>query len=223
MREVVLILLAMVATWVALGVIGFSLLRWRLGRANRVSPALRSPAPLLWLWSLSRAARMHRRLRTAVALIHLAPSRKVHASPSLSVDELRRDLEHQAVELDGHLVVAMHHPRSHRRGLLAALERQVAEVERLAIRLSSMTRQDGTPASGWEAMPSTAPEVLERISVQLDLLDTAQAELVEIERASGLVDVDSLLADTQSPVAVTPPPPPAPLSFTERRTGRATH
>jgi hypothetical protein len=221
MREIVIVLLTMAVTWVALAGIAFVVLRWRLSKANRVSPALRSPAPVHWLWSLSRAARMHRRLRTAVGLIHLAPSRKVHVSPSLSVDELRRDLEHQAVELDQHLVVAMHHPRSHRRGLLAALERQVAEVERLAIRLSAMTRPEGTPSTGWEAAPNTPPEVLERISMQLDLLDVAQAELVEIERASGLVDVDELLADTRSPVAVTPPAPPAPLSLDERRTGRA--
>src|SRR5579862_1521270 len=122
MREIVVVLLTMAVTWIALAALGFVVLRWRLNRANRVSPALRSPAPVHWLWSLSRAARMHRRLRTAVGLIHLAPSRKIHGSPSLSVDELRRDLEHQAVELDQHLVVAMHHPRTHRRGLLAALE-----------------------------------------------------------------------------------------------------
>ncbi len=86
-----------------------------------------------------------------------------------------------------------------------------------------MTRPEGTPATGWDSSASAPPEVLERISGQLDLLDAAQSELVEIERASGLVDIDQLLADTQSSVAVTPPPPVAPLSLHERRTGRAPH
>ena len=209
MREVLIALLAFTLTWVALAALGFVVLRWRLSRANRVSPAVKSPARLLWLWAPSRAARLHRRLRAAVAMIHLAPSRRDRSTPSLSVDELRRELEHQCVELDQHLVVAASHPRTHRRGLLGALEAQVSEVEQLAMRLSAMSRPAGTPSSGWQA-PATPPEVLERMSQQLDLLDAAQAELVEIERASGLVDLDALMVETREPVAITPPPPPAP-------------
>lgn len=207
MREFAIALLAFTLTWVALGLVGFMVLRWRLSRANRVSPAVRSPARMAWLWAPSRAARLHRRLRTAVAMIHLSPSRRDRSAPSLSVEELRRELEYQAVELDQHLVVAASHPRSHRRGLLTSLDAQVAEVERLAVRLSAMARPGGTPSTGWD-VPATPPEVLQRLSDQLDLLDAAQAELVEIERASGLVDVDALMAETRSPVAITPPPPP---------------
>jgi len=199
-REALLVVFTLMVTWLVLFGLGVAILRWRLARNNRVSPAVRSAAPLRWLWWPTLAARLHRRLRAAVALIHLAPSRKVHDPASLSVDELRRDLEHQAVEIDGHLVVAWHHPRSHRRGLLANLARQVDEVEHLA--------------------PPSPPEVLERIAGQLDLLDEAKAELAEIERASGLVDVDQLLADTRT-AAASAPPPSEPLSLAERRTGRA--
>ncbi len=222
MKELLLVVMALFVTWLALAGVGLALVRWRMARANRVSPAVRSAAPLRWLWSMSRAARLHRRLRTAVALIHLSPSRRAERGErgvSLSVDELRRDLEYQAVQLDQHLVVASRHPRSHRRGLLANLEGQVVEVEQLSVRLSSMSRPEGTPASGWQATP-TPPEAFERISAQLDLLDAAQDELVAIERASGLVDLDELLADTQTPIAVTPPPPPQPLPLAYRRTGR---
>jgi hypothetical protein len=219
MREILLALFAFMLTWVALAAIGMVVVRWRLGRANRVSPAVKSPAPLHWLWAPMRAARLHRRLRAAVAMIHLSPSPRTREAPSLSVDELRRELEYQAIELDQHLVIAVRHPRSHRRGLLASLDVQVVEVERLAVRLSNMSRPTGTPSSGW-AGPVTPPEMLERMSQQLDLLDAAQSELAEIERASGLVDIDELLAMTQAPVAVTPPPPPAPLPYETRRTGR---
>jgi hypothetical protein len=219
MKELLLVVVGLLVTWMALAGLGLALIRWRLARSNRVSPAVRSAAPLHWLWSVTKPARLHRRLRAAVALIHLAPSKRPERGVTLSVDALRRDLEYQAVQLDQHLVVASHHPRSHRRGLLANLEGQVDEVERLAMRLSSMTRPDGTPASGWQATP-TPPEAFERISGQLDLLDAAQAELLEIERASGLVDLDELLADTQTPIAESPPPPPQPLPLAYRRTGR---
>jgi hypothetical protein len=217
-RQILFFLMALLFTWIALFGLGMTLVRWRLARSNRVSPAVKSPAPLRWLWSLSRAARLHRRLQAAVAMIHLAPSRRVRESPSLSVDELRRELEHQAVELDQHLVVAAHHPRSHRRGLLRSLDLQVTEIEALAVRLSGMIRPDGSPASGW-ARPEATPEVLERIGTQLDLLDAAQDELSQIERASGLVDLDALMAETHEPVAVMPPPPATPVPLHTRRTG----
>jgi hypothetical protein len=207
MREIVLAVFAFLLTWTALAVLGVVVLRWRMSRANRVSPAVKSPAPLRWLWAPVRAARLHRRLRAAVVMIHLSPSPRTRQAPSLSVDELRRELEYQAVELDQHLVIAVRHPRSYRRGLLTSLDAQVVEVERLAVRLSNMSRPAGTPSSGWSG-PATPPEVLERMSHQLDLLDAAQAELAQIERASGLVDVDQLLAATQAPVAVPAPIPP---------------
>ena len=115
MRELLLVLLALFVTWVALFGLGLGLERWRQSRANRVSPAVKSPAPIRWLGSWSRPARLHRRLRAAVVLIHLSPSPRTREAPSLSVDALRRDLEYQAVELDQHLVVAARHPRTYRR------------------------------------------------------------------------------------------------------------
>jgi hypothetical protein len=202
-RDVVIWTSAFLITCAVLALLAFMVLRWRLHRSNRVSPAMKSPAPILWLWSPSQPARLHRRLRAATHEIHLAPAHK-RAGPSLSVDELRRELEYQAVELDHHVVAAAHHPRSYRRSLLRQLDGQVTEVERLSVRLSRLTRPAGTPASGWDAQ---SPEVLERISRQLDLLDQAQDELTEIERAAGLVDVDRLLAPTQRSVAAPLPPP----------------
>jgi hypothetical protein len=215
MRDVLLWGLAFLATWIVLLVVVATLLRWRLQRRNRVSPAVKSPAPLTWLWAPSSPARLHRRLQGAVADIHLAPSRRSpHGGPA-SVDDMRRELEYQAVELDHHLVIAARHPRRQRRSLVRTLEEQVGEVEALSLRLSHLSeRPDGTPASGWD-VTRQPPEVLSELSRQLDLLDAAQAELTEIERAAGLVDVDAVLAPTIEPVAgqlispTDPPPPPA--------------
>ncbi len=206
MRQLLVWAVAFFVTWVAIVTLAFVVLRWRLRRMNRVSPAMRSPAPIVWLWSPRQPARLHRRLRTATSEIHLAPSRRRREMPSLSVDDLRRELEYQAVELDHHLVAAARHPKAQRRSLLRQLQGQVSEVERLSIRLSRMSRANGSPSSGWD-LASEPPEVLAHISQQLDLLDQAQAELTEIERAVGLVDVDRLLAPTKQPLAAPQPIP----------------
>lgn len=193
MRDVLLWLLAFVATWVVLLVVIVTLLRWRFERRNRVSPAVRSPAPVTWLWSPRATARLHRRLQGAVADIHLAPSRRSpHGGPA-SVDELRRELEYQAVELDHHLVIVARHPRRRRRSLMRSLDGQVAEIEALSVRLSRLSaRPEGTPASGWE-VTRQPPEVLSEIARQLDVLDAAQEELTAIERAAGLVGDDDVI------------------------------
>ncbi len=212
MREVVLWLLAFLATWIVLLVVVATILRWRLHRRNRVSPAVRSPAPVTWLWAPTAPARLHRRLQGAVAEIHLAPSHTGQAIGAASVDDLRRELEYQAVELDHHLVIAARHPRGQRRSLVRSLGEQVEEVEQLSVRLSRLSaRPEGTPSSGWEATRQP-PEVLAAIARQLDLLDEAQAELTAIERAAGLVDVDAVLPTTSevttarfSPPAELPP------------------
>lgn len=219
MRDVLLWVLAFAATWVVLLVVVATLLRWRFDRRNRVSPAVKSPAPITWMWSPRTTARLHRRLQGAVADIHLAPSRRSpHGGPA-SVDELRRELEYQAVELDRHLVIVARHPRRQRRSLLRALGRQVAEIEVLSVRLSRLSaRPEGTPASGWE-VSRQPPEVLSEIARQLDLIDAAQGELTAIERAAGLleavdvievheVDLSDDIDDTTGSGPTTDPPPP---------------
>jgi len=220
MRDILLFLAAFVATWVVLLTVAVIVLRWRLQRRNRVSPAMKSPAPVSWLWLPSRPARMHRRLQGAVVEIHLSPARRSKPTPS-SVDELRRDLEYQAVELDHHLVVAARHPRRRRRELLSTLDQQVSEVESLSVRLSRMSRPPGSVASGWD-LASQPPEVLARMAHQLDLLEQASEELAEVERAAGLVDVDALLAPLEQkarPSSSAPPillPPPSATTSPDR-------
>ena len=172
-----------------------------------------APAPLRWLWSPAKAARLHRRLRTAVDLIHLAPIRR---GPSAARQPLGRRAAPRA-RVPGRRSSTstwwwpVRHPRSHRRGLLANLEVQVVEVEQLSVRLSSMSRPEGTPASGWQATPAAARGLRAHLRPARPARRGAGRAQAEIERASGLVDLDELMADTQAPIAVTPPPPPQPL------------
>jgi len=215
MRTFLLWSAAFFVTWVAMMVAAVMVLRWRLRKANRVSPAVKTPAPIVWLWSPTSPARLHRRLRSATSEIHLAPSRTGRDAPSLSVDDLRRQLECQAVELDHHLVAAARHPRRQRRALVAQLDTQIVQVERLSIRLSRLSRPSGSPTSGWDDQAGT-PEVLDRISTQLDLLDQAQQELADIERAAGLVDMDEVFSLVQTPVAEQLPAPPPDRAMASR-------
>jgi hypothetical protein len=214
-------LLAFFATWVVLLTLTVLALRWKLQKRNRVSPAVKSPAPIHWLVSPGQTARLHRRLQGAVTDIHLAPTRRTRrAAAASSVDEMRRELEYQAVELDYHLVIAARHTRAQRRPLVASLDAQVTQVEMLSARLSRLSRPAGQFSSGWDAVDQP-PEVLARLSQQLDHLDAANDELTQIERASGL-DVNGFFLPKHPDAAATavaaplpaaprtaPPPPPS--------------
>jgi len=206
MRDVLVFLLAFLATWIVLLTLAVLALRWRLQKRNRVSPAVKSPAPVHWLVSPGHTARLHRRLQSAIVDIHLAPAHRRRSRPvtESSVDEMRRELEYQAVQLDHHLVIAARHPRSQRKHLVRSLDVQVVQVEQLSVRLSHLSRPAGVAQSGWD-LADQPPEVLARLSQQLDLLDAASEELAEIERAVGLVDVDSLLGNIGRPAPVLAP------------------
>lgn len=170
----------------ALGAAGALVLRWRLARANRVSPTVKSHAPLSWLWSPATPARLHRRLRGAVRLTDAGAARNSAEAPSLSVESLRRELEVMAARLDDQLLVAARHPAEARRRLLPGLQTQVEAVESLAIRLSHLNR----PIGGSGAPSSVAPVVgegpLGDLSERVDALEAAHAELAHVDRAHGL-------------------------------------
>jgi hypothetical protein len=211
MGELVIALTVLLVVWVAMLTAAVAYLAWRLQRANRVHPAHRTPAPLPWLWSPTQPARLHRRLRTAVqATAATAPPRRDERGPSTSIDELRVELEHHAVQLDQRVVVAARQPRPYRRDALAELRPQVAQLEALSVRLGRLRRPDGTPASGWD---ETTADALARITGHLDLFDEANRELTEIERSAGLDEIDALdalLARRMPPMPAVRPAPPAP-------------
>ena len=59
------ILLSVVVVMVLVGVL-FGVFSWQLARSNRVVADAPTTAPILWLWSPTQPARLHRRLRSAV-------------------------------------------------------------------------------------------------------------------------------------------------------------
>ena len=185
MAEALVVVFAIVVAWLVLLTVAVGLGLWALGRHNRVSTAHPTAAPLSWLWSPSTPARLHRRLRTAAAWVEPTPTGTAH-------DHLRERLVGQALALDLALVRASGAPRRQRRPIVRRLGGEVAEVERLAVRVHGLTRPGDVAATGWPSADPTVAEHLADLRHHLDLLDAAHAELSDVERHAGLGDPPDL-------------------------------
>ena len=162
---------------------------WRLRRRNRLHPRWPTMAPLSWLVHPGLPARLHRRLRTAVATAHYrAPGRGRHKVPSSSVDELILELLHEAAALDEQIVLAGRAPRSIRNQLLAVTAPQVTKLEaiagRLAVLVSASARPGGAPAAS----------AIRALEERLDAIEISRQEIADLEAA---LFVD-LAADSES-------------------------
>jgi hypothetical protein len=152
------------------------LLLWRLRRRNRLHPSWPTMAPLHWLIHPCAAARLHRRLRGAVATAHYrSPGRGRRRVPHSSVDELVAELLQEAAAVDEQLVLAGRAPAPVRRQILAVAAPQVAQLEalagRLAVLVSASARPGGVPSA-------TAIRTLED---KLDALEVSRQEIADLE------------------------------------------
>ncbi len=158
----------MVATW--------AVVRWRLGRRNRVTPDRPSNAPLSWLWSGSRAARLHRRLQRAVATAWLRPGgqRRRRRQDASELDQLAAAVGAQAAGIDHLLVVAAGARGRARHAALSAAEAQVVQVEQLARRVAVLASQH---------QPGLESRSLAQVRERIEALESARADLARIEAA----------------------------------------
>lgn len=180
MGELLVVLVVLVAMLVLVPLVAVALLARSLDRRNRVSPEAPSPAPLSWLGSPARGARLHRRLRDAVVTLRHLPRPEGEAPPTLSVAQGADDLERHAVSLDGWLVWTRRAPSRVRRRQYDEIERQVREIESLALRLTRLAPAGHRPAPA----PETR-DALGEIADQIDHLEAAHAEVLEAEAADG--------------------------------------
>jgi hypothetical protein len=220
---------------IVLGVL-VAMFSYRLRRSNRVDPDVESLAPLLWLWMPGAAPRLHRRLRVAtIPIVRIdeieAAARPVErtrvtrrpkhgpeqAVPN-SAPQLRTTVRAQAVQLDADIVLAARQPRPVRRQAMRALGAQVREVEQLSLRLVQHHRQTSAPVStpGPHPIAASTPTVLADVAQQLDVLEQAHDEVLQIERANGLADPEVLLrqmtAEPRAPQGAPPPTAAAPAA-----------
>src|SRR5688572_20755962 len=103
------ILLTVVIVTVLAGVL-LGVFSWQLARSNRILPDTPTTAPILWLWSPTQPARLHRRLRGAVRPLPLPAAgrrgRAATAGPAGPHLELMQTVASQAVAVDHELVRA---------------------------------------------------------------------------------------------------------------------
>lgn len=152
-------------------------LTWRrLERANRVSPAVRSNAPLHWRTSYRAAPRMHRHLQRTIAGLRACLAQ---GADDLSLHDLVVEIERHACAVDNQLVVAGRMPQRSRRRLLRELRSEVYEIDAMVERVIRLRR-------AWAgAVPSarTLAPVAERIGA-------LEAALRDVARLDALRDGD---------------------------------
>jgi hypothetical protein len=133
--------------------------RHALHRRNRVVRAVASPAPLVWLTSGRREAKMHRRLRDSGRRLELIP-------PTDDVVDLVARRRVELVELDAYLVTVARRPSRTRRADRPRLVERIVQIEDLVHRVEERSHNE--------------PVSLTELSERLDLLEAADQELDEL-------------------------------------------
>ena len=141
----------------------------RYAESNRVVPGVPTRAPASWAGEHSAEARMHRRLRDAVAALAANPE-----IDRLGLLEARLALEQQALSIDERLVAVAALPERVRVEPLAKLLAAVEAVEEASAQLAST----GPALDGRTALDEAMVRVEERVA----LLTSARAELDAPER-----------------------------------------
>lgn len=179
--DILLVLLAIMALLTLAAVGSIALLHWGLRRRNRVSPSTPTGAPITWLVSPTRPARAHRRLRIAAAAARSIPRQP--DAPTLSRAALSRDLERQAVALDGWVVWTAGAPSRWRRDHYRAIDVQLRQLESLVMRLAAI--EDVAPRAEVDDTARALDEAAERV----DQLEQAHAEVLALERLTTGEDI----------------------------------
>ena len=144
-----------------------------LRKRNRVSPHVRTPAPLSWLWSWRMGARLHRHLARTIAAVRACI---VDSREQLGLMTMVKELEAHACAIDTQLVAVDRSPQPTRYRMLRELYAEVREVDAVAERVIRMGR-------AWSgAEPSVRG--LAGVGERLDALEAAMADLARLDRAT---------------------------------------
>lgn len=184
--------LVVAAVVVVLAVVGALVVvrtaRRRYAAANEVVPGVATRAPAAWAGAHSVEARLHRRLRDAVAAVQAA------GHDDFTVVEARAALEQQALHIDDRLVAVAALPERVRGEPLARVSAAVDAVEEAAAAIAG-----ATPAlDGRSSLDEAVAQVAERVA----LLAEARAELEDGATPSPGLSA----APAPSPAAVEPRP-----------------
>lgn len=194
---VALLGLVVVVVVAALAVAGVIALRNKSSfeRDSRLAPGLSSSAPTAWAGSHDPEARLHRRLRDAIAA--LSANRAFDDDGNLLY--LRVELEHQAVALDEQLVATAALPLHVRR---EPLERVTGAVESLEQAVADLAGSSAGEAA------ARLNVVLDDVRTRTGLVAQARAALDALDHQPGLVAPPVVEAPGPGDASDQAPPPP---------------
>lgn len=180
--------------WLVLFVIACVVTVITLRRSNRVVRSIPTDAPLTWLFSPSRPARLHRQLRN----LGIWTSRAATAGH----DDAWHQIVNEIVATDTRLVVVARANSRVRSTDLDAVAVTVGRLEDLAVRLSKLDEARDWP--GQSTAPSDALEVLEH---RIENLEAAHVDLADLERRFGSATSGPQPQDANTGDRSTVPPP----------------
>ncbi len=149
-------------------------------RANRVTPNVPTQAPNLWRWSVGVGARLHRRLQRIAGLARSA--RAAAGAGGVGISDLAADVERQACALDDQIALGRYLATSQRIRRYFELERSVAELEQLAMRITILA---GQVASGVDERAVPLAERVRHLEEAVAEVQAIEAEALGEARALG--------------------------------------
>lgn len=158
-----------VLVWLVLFAVACVVAVVTLRRANRVVRSVPTEAPITWMWSLSRPARLHRQLRNLGTWTSRSSSSSTNGAWNQLLDEV--------VAADGRLVVAARSNTRVRSTELDALQTTVHRLEDLAVRLRNLDE-----ARDWSSQPAAPSDALEVLEHRIENLEAAHVDLADLER-----------------------------------------
>jgi len=155
--------------WLVLFAAGCVVAAITLRRTNRVVRSQPTDAPITWLVSLSRPARLHRQLRN----LGTWSSRSATSAHDGAWDQLLNEM----VATDARLVVAARANSRVRSAQLDAVEATIQRLEDLAVRLSRLDE-----VREWPQQPPAPNDALEVLEHRIEHLEAAHVDLADLER-----------------------------------------
>jgi len=173
--DVLSVFLWIVLVWLVLFVAACMVAVVTLRRTNRVVRSVPTDAPITWLLSVSRPARLHRQLRNLGTW--------TSQSSTSSTNDAWRQLLDEVVATDARLVVAARANSRVRSGELDAVESAVRRLEDLAVRLRHLDE-----ARDWPNQPAAPSDALEVLEHRIEHLEAAHVDLADLDRRFRSVD-----------------------------------
>jgi hypothetical protein len=181
METVLAVLMFVLFLSILVPTVGALIVRNRLHHRNRVSPRVRTDAPVGWLWSPAYAARLHRRLQRAAGLARAVETLHQRKGGQFRLVEMAQVLEREACALDERLALIGRLHVSQRRRAMPDLLAEVTRIEQVALRLS-MQQIDQRVDARLEEQSSA----VHQLTIELDALDEANEVLRKVEADAGL-------------------------------------